>query len=64
MNTEIRKEVVIDGLSLSIQDVVNVARKRFHVRLDEDAVVRVGRRVLHAAASRKPSSIHYPLDRR
>eukprot|EP00964_Phaeocystis_antarctica_P069412 scaffold42176_cov71-Phaeocystis_antarctica.AAC.2 len=30
----------------------------------EDAVVRVGRRVLHAAATRKPSSIHYPLDRR
>ena len=43
MNTEIRKEVIIDGLSLSIQDVVNVARKRFHVRLDEDAIVRVRR---------------------
>jgi len=36
-----RTEVVIDGLSLSIQDVVDVARKRLPVRLDSEAVLRV-----------------------
>ena len=35
-----RREVVIDGLSLSIQDVVDVARRRLPVRLSPDAVQR------------------------
>ena len=36
-----RTEVVIDGLSLSIQDVVDVARKRLPVRLAPEAILRV-----------------------
>jgi len=39
--SEERKEVVIDGLSLSIQDVVDVARRRLPVRLSDDAIHRV-----------------------